>query len=368
MEKIDLYDLKCHLDRLFKNAIEEKAFSAVALGFSFIKDIEIKRKILFYGSSGKKEIYVDNQTFFDLASLTKPLVTVLSLLSLIEERKIFFDSLLQSLFSFKIPEDKKNIRLFHLMSHCSGLPSYRPYFKNLMKFPLELRRREVITNILEEELENLPGMKSVYSDLGYILLGYIVEEISGERLNEYWKKKIAIPLSLEKKILFPTKEDRCASTYASTRNFFNEEEDIYLDVHDDNCRVLGGVAGHAGLFGTVEGVLSLCENLLLEWHDRSKHPSYSNELLRKVFKKEKRVGWTLGFDTPSVQNSSSGIYFSKNSVGHLGFTGTSFWIDIEKNIVIVLLTNRVCWGIDNVKIKTIRPLVHDMIMKELLKM
>jgi CubicO group peptidase (beta-lactamase class C family) len=164
-------------------------------------------------------------------------------------------------------------------------------------------------------------------------------------------------------IIFPTKEDRKKRTFASTGVSVAAK---YSIVHDENSRILGGVSGHAGLFGTTEGVLALCENILLQWLSLSSHPSYFNKDLRDALKRNKDEQWTPGFDTPSSTGSSSGKYFSGCSVGHLGFTGTSFWIDLEKSIVIVLLTNRVFFGNENNKIREFRPVVHDLIMKRLL--
>ena len=140
---------------------------------------------------------------------------------------------------------------------------------------------------------------------------------------------------------------------------------LYGIVHDDNCRVLGGVAGHAGLFGTIDGVLSLCENILTGYNDQSTHPSFSNDNLRIVLEKQKNSSWTLGFDTPSPAASSSGRYFSKLSVGHLGFTGTSFWIDLQRGVCIVFLSNRTFFDGENERFKKVRPIVHDSIMQEI---
>jgi serine-type D-Ala-D-Ala carboxypeptidase len=366
MIKTDFIDLKNQLDNLFKNSIGEKAFPGAALGFSYIYNNKLQRKIYYYGSIDESDRRVDSHTFYDLASLTKPLMTVLSLLALMKEEKIHWDSDLDSLLSFDVPGEKKKISVFQLMSHRSGLPAHKPYFESLTEIPLEMRREETIKRILKENLLSFPGEKSLYSDLGYILLGHIIEKISERPLDEYWQEKISAPLSLQGIILFPKEEDTEKLSFASTGTSSNKGGKLSIHVHDDNSRMLGGVTGHAGLFGTVEGVLFLCENILLEWLNLSQHPSYSNKELKFALKKEYDRQWTPGFDTPSSVGSSSGKYFSRYSVGHLGFTGTSFWIDPAKKIIIVLLTNRVFWGNENNKIKKIRPLVHDLIMKKLL--
>jgi CubicO group peptidase (beta-lactamase class C family) len=358
----DFLDMERRLEPLFRKSIAEKAFPGAALGFSFRKNNELQRKIYFFGSPDGSKRSVDKKTLYDLASLTKPLVTVLSLLALMSEKKIDWKVNLQSLLP-SISEEKRNISIFQLMSHCSGFPAYKPYYEKLKTVPFNLRKEKIIEYILQEDLISSPGTKGLYSDLGYILLGYIIEKITGKTLDDYWKKKIALPLSLQKEIIFPTKEDRKKRKFASTGIPVEEENSI---VHDENSRMIGGVSGHAGLFGTADGVLDLCENILLQWHNLSSHPSYSNKDLRDALKRNKDEQWTPGFDTPSPFGSSSGKYFSRCSVGHLGFTGTSFWIDLEKSIVIVLLTNRVFWGIKNNKIRELRPVIHDLIMKQLL--
>jgi serine-type D-Ala-D-Ala carboxypeptidase len=361
MVKINIEALKKRLDKSFKKYVYEGVFPGAAVGISSFLDDEFKRNIFCYGTIDESENLVNKDTLYDCASLTKPLVTVLSLLALIEEKKIFWKEKLGSLLSFTVPKDKKNISLIQLMSHCSGLPAHRPYYKNVINMPLDLRKKEITRLIMHENLLYSPGEKNIYSDLGYMLLGNIIEEKSGMNLDEFWQEKIVVPLRLQANVFFnkKTKKFFASTGYCSITN-----KKLYGIVHDDNCRILGGIAGHAGLFGTIGGILSICENILLGYCDKSTHPSFSNDNLRFALKKRKNSSWTLGFDTPSPTGSSSGKYFSRKSVGHLGFTGTSFWIDLQKRIIIVLLSNRVFFGVENEKIKKTRPIIHDIIMEE----
>ena len=132
------------------------------------------------------------------------------------------------------------------------------------------------------------------------------------------------------------------------------------EVDDEHCWLMNGVAGHAGLFGTIQGVLEMSAHILNQWQGREEHPAYSNTLLQIALTKQySDQTWCKGFDTPSQPGSSAGEYISGKSVGHLGFTGTSFWIDPEKDMVIVLLTNRIHPTRDNEKIKKFRPLLYD---------
>jgi serine-type D-Ala-D-Ala carboxypeptidase len=363
--EIHFKNIKTCLDKSFTEYIKMNVFTGAAIGISSFIDGDFQRMICCYGKKDESENNVDNNSLYDLASLTKPIVTVLSLIALKEEKKVEWNERIDSLLSLDIPQDKKKINIISLMSHCSGLPAHRPYYKDLIKIPPEFRQNEIIKKILHEDLLYKTGQKNLYSDLGYILLGNIIEERSGKGLDEYWQQKINFPLLLQDKLLFPKKKGLNEKNFASTGFSSVMNKKLYGVVHDDNCRVLGGVAGHAGLFGNVEGVLSFCENILMGYNDQSTHPFFSNNTLRGVLEKQKNSPWTLGFDTPSPIASSSGHFFSKRSVGHLGFTGTSFWIDLEQRISVVFLSNRTFFGEDNRIFKKVRPIIHDFIMQEL---
>jgi len=365
MVKFNSETLKKRLKKSFEKFISDRVFPGAVVGISIFMSGIFKRNIFSYGRVDESEILVDKNTFYDCASLTKPLVTVLSLLALIEEKKIFWDQKIGSMLPFSVPGDKKYISLVHLMSHCSGLPAHRPYYQYLMNIDPDLRKKEVIRLILKENLLYSPGKENIYSDLGYILLGNIVEEKSGKRLDEYWRQKITDPLFVQNKLIFPQDILPDNIRFAPTGYCSITKKKLSGVVHDDNCRILGGVSGHAGLFGTAEGILSICENILLGYYNLSRMPFFNNNNLKIVLKKNGNSSWTRGFDTPSQTNSSSGRYFSNTSVGHLGFTGTSFWIDIEKKVIIVLLSNRVFFGVENERIKKVRPIIHDIIMEEI---
>ena len=132
------------------------------------------------------------------------------------------------------------------------------------------------------------------------------------------------------------------------------------EVDDEHCWLMNGVAGHAGLFGSIQGVLDMSAHILNQWQGRGEHPSYSSTLLQTALvRQHSDQTWCLGFDTPSQPGSSGGKYIFEKSVGHLGFTGTSFWLDPVKDMAVVLLTNRVHPKRDNEKIKQFRPLLYD---------
>jgi CubicO group peptidase (beta-lactamase class C family) len=134
-------------------------------------------------------------------------------------------------------------------------------------------------------------------------------------------------------------------------------------VHDDNCSAMGGVGGHAGLFGSGEGVIAICQAFLDLYHGRETVLPISRETFLKACEPVKDSEWTRGFNLVSPEGSSSGRYFSANSIGHLGFTGVSFWIDLDKQRIVSLLTNRVIKGDDLEGIREMRPELHDAVVR-----
>lgn len=362
-------NLDVKIKEIFKQALDGGVFSGAAAGYVFHTDFKYEMKTWAFGTTDDKGGQrITKSTYFDLASLTKPLVTVLSLLSLLNAKKFDLNTRIGEIIQRKIPEKMKNIEIGQLMAHNSGLPAYREYFKILIEIEEKTKRNEKIINwILHEKNNTSTENINTYSDLGYILLGRIVEDLSGLPLDVFWSEKIAKPLGLQDILLFnPTKKLDKGNTYAATENCPWTGEMLYGIVHDENCRVLGGVAGHAGLFGTIEGVLQLCNHLAQQFRGEETHPAYSNENLRKILKRHNNSSWMYGFDTPSPVGSSSGKYLSKNSAGHLGFTGTSFWIDLDRGISIVLLTNRVHPTRKNEGIRQFRPIYHDTVMINIL--
>ncbi len=134
-------------------------------------------------------------------------------------------------------------------------------------------------------------------------------------------------------------------------------------MHDENAFIVGGVEGHAGLFGNAMDICRLLEGILFTWQERNTDSVFAPNIVKRFLARQSSIPRTLGFDTPSAQNSSSGEHFSKNSVGHLGFTGTSFWMDLERSIIVIFLTNRVHPTRTNDKIKTFRPQLHNAVMR-----
>jgi serine-type D-Ala-D-Ala carboxypeptidase len=366
-EKND-FALQKKLDCLMKKTFQKPIFSGCSLGFFKIEKGETDRKIFNYGRTGlgvEKNLVCD-RTFFDLASLTKPLVTSLVFLFLADKGVLKFKDNLAKFFK-DINSDKKQIQLCHLLNHTSGLPAHRAYFQELIKIPGNNRQEFVLKKILSENLVSHPGKSVVYSDLGFIILGSILEKVTGEKLDVFWEKNILQPMNIEKQLCFPGKISLAEDNYVETGTCPWSMIKLRGIVNDDNCRALGGVAGHAGLFGTISGLLKYVENLTLEIQEQKNILKLHKETIKTFYKRQSGNSWINGFDTPSLVFSSSGKYFSEVSFGHLGFTGTSFWMDIKKGCGVVLLTNRVLCGEDLCAIRKFRPLIHNLVMNHIKK-
>lgn len=357
------------LSRLLAQGTAEGIFAGVAAGIVYGPPSARRQWQGFYG---QRRIVPDplpltSETFFDLASLTKPLATSLAFLSLIEQDLLSLDTPLSELLERVIPVDKQNITLRQLLAHSSGLVAHRPYYQKLKEMPVAGRQEEMLARILAEPLAAKPGEKAIYSDLGFMLLGWIAEGKSGLRLDRLVKENIYQPLSCAENIFYrpldqpwPAEKAVAATEECPWRNKVLEGE-----VSDDNAHVLGGVAGQAGLFGDLATVLTLVTHLLDCWQERTAHPAFGNQLLKTFLQREGTSGssWALGFDTPSPQGSSAGRYFHPTSVGHLGYSGTSFWIDPSRDLVVVLLSNRIHPSRQNTMIKQFRPRFHDAVIK-----
>lgn len=339
--------------RTIDQAINEKIFTAAAL--IVVKKGETIFEEYFgrIGLSNERRVTCD--TLFDLASLTKVLATTPCWMKMLENHPQAMDS---ALFTWipQIPQDKREVTPRLLLAHSSGLPAWRPYYlfnKGSGQY------RFVLDCIINEKLDYPLGAGSIYSDLGFIILAHILERQTGKRLDEVCKELIYGPLDVSQKLLFNPSE-RCVEV-AETRL-----GDIPKTVNDLNARALGGISGHAGLFGTARGVA----RLTLEMLTSLKKPNgFFDQEIMKLFVTPclyvHESSRALGFDTKSEEGSSCGYLFSKSSFGHTGFTGTSLWVDPDRELVTVFLTNRVIMGESDMRIKILRPKLHDEIISSI---
>jgi serine-type D-Ala-D-Ala carboxypeptidase len=328
------------------------------------KDGEIRFERAYGHADNLTHHPVHNQTVFDLASLTKPLATTLGVVKLLQEKKIELHQAVGSILApFKKPP-RDVITVHHLLGHSSGLPDYRPYYLELEKLPAAKRREALRSLLAKEPLCTEPGQKVCYSDLGFMLLSWIVEAVTAERLDHYVQNEIYNPLSID--LFFqPLDKTLKKQEYAACENCAWRGRVLEGVVSDENAYVVGGIEGHAGLFGTAGAVNDLLTVLLRTYCGTGEDGLFQSTWLNTIFKRHADIDRALGFDSPAATGSSCGKYFSKESVGHLGFTGTSFWMDLEKRLVVVLLTNRVHPSRENTAIKTFRPKIHDAVMTSL---
>lgn len=362
-----LEKLQQSINLLVNDYIGRKAFSACSLGFFATEQGVTYQEALYHGKTGfgPGDKAVSGETYLDLASLTKPMATSLAILLLVSKGTLKLDDRLEKFFG-DIPNDKAAITLLQLINHTSGLCAHQPYYLELIKLPQKEKRSYLIAKILGEKLCDIPGKNCIYSDLGFFLLGCIVEQATGLPLALFFEEQILAPLAIDRdQIFFKNTTERGESDFAATGICKWSGKELRAIVHDDNCRALGGVAGHAGLFATLPGMLAFTQNLLLELQGKSCRLGLSEEILSDFSNRERDSSYVYGFDTPSPFGSSSGRYFSCLTFGHLGFTGTSFWMDLKSGCGIVLLTNRVLSPDGLQSIKTLRPQVHDLIMSYL---
>lgn len=309
---------------------------------------------------------VSTRTVFDLASLTKPLATTLAVMKLVERDQLTLDDTLGDIMIACRGTGKAEISIRHLLYHNSGLPDYRPYFQDLAGEEPSRRRSLILDRVLDELPAYPIGEKVVYSDLGFMLLRGIVETVSGSRLDDMVQQEIYLPLGLKDLFFVSTETPPPPERFAATEKCPWRHVRIRGVVHDENAFAVGGVDGHAGLFGTASDIHCLLEEMLGAYSGDLPDRLFRSGLLKEFLDYGKGTERALGFDRPAAKDSASGCRFSENSVGHLGFTGASFWMDLDRSIIIILLTNRIYSGRENGKIRSFRPVLHDTIMEALL--
>jgi len=349
------------VDDLMKQAVADRIFPGGVLHVS--RDLNIQM-FKAYGradmSVGRK---MTRETVFDLASLTKPLATTPAVMKLIQTGKLKLDDTLGRILLPFGKTDKAAITIRQLLAHDSGLPDYRPYFETLRNITHENRQEKLRRLLLEEPLLQPPGRQTLYSDLGFMILAWVIESVARQRLDRFVSETIFMPLGLKNLYFIDLAADRRAAGYAATERCPWRGMLLKGAVHDDNAFVMGGIAGHAGLFGTARDVYGLLATLLAVYQGRQKTSVFRPAVVRTFLNRSPNAERALGFDAPSATGASCGRYFSKKSVGHLGFTGTSFWMDLERSVIIILLTNRVHPSRDNIRIRAFRPVLHDAVMK-----
>ena len=304
---------------------------------------------------------VTTETIFDLASVSKVVATTAMAMLLYDRKGLDLDAPVISV----VPEfrggsgnnesrrERVNFRM--LLAHSSGLPAYVRLFERAKS------RDELLAMAFSTPLEHVPDTHTEYSDIGFIILGVALERLAGESLDKFCAREIFQPLGMSDTRFCPPPDwkPRIAPT-ADDQRF--RHQIIQGEVQDENASVMGGVAGHAGVFSTAADVSRFARGIL-----NGGAPLFRPETVKLFTTRQTHPADTsraLGWDTPSVP-SQSGQFFSARAFGHLGYTGTSLWVDPERDLAVTLLTNRTWPDCSSQAIKQVRPKFHDAVVKAL---
>lgn len=341
-------------------------------------------EVLFECAVGHRSLEPDRvpmrpEVVFDLSSLTKPLATTVAVMLLVKDKRLGIDDRVTRFFHNFGVHGKTHVTFRQLLTHSSGLAAHRSFYKEVAKLerrgrPNFVASREakewIYEQIHREKLEATPGTRAVYSDLGFMLLGQLVETVSGQMLDRFCRARIFAPLGLRAMSFIDLSQIRTkrlepiADMIAPTQRCPWRKRILCGEVDDENAFAMGGVAGHSGLFGSARDVDRLTAHLKAV--GRGESGLLPRALVEEMWTLDGSVAGstrTLGWDTPSPQRSSAGTRMSPRTVGHLGFTGTSVWADLERDVTVVLLSNRVHPSRDNDKLSEFRPRIHDLVME-----
>jgi serine-type D-Ala-D-Ala carboxypeptidase len=341
---------------LLRKGVAERIFPAAAVGVTYKGNLICLKAVgRFTYEAESPEVTAEG--IFDLASLTKVIATTSAAMLLFDHDKLDLEMPVVKI----VPEistgdaRRERITFRMLLAHSSGLPAYEKLFLQAHG------RDELIASACAAPLVVDPGSKAEYSDIGFIILGLALERLAGESLDKFTRQAVFLPLGMAHtgfdppvhwwSFIPPTQDDR---------QFRHRV--IQGEVQDENASVMGGVAGHAGLFGPAEDLARFAHMML-----RGGKPLFQRETVAFFTQRQSSpagTSRTLGWDTPSAP-SQSGRHFSPRSFGHLGYTGTSLWIDPEVELSITLLTNRTWPDCKNEAIRQFRPKFHDAVVEGL---
>ena len=298
---------------------------------------------------------VSVETIYDLASLTKVVGLTTACMILVDQQRLDLDTPVQRYVPAFQGTDKERVTIRHLLTHSSGLPAWRPLYRDAAT------REEALALVDTTPLLRQPGDTFVYSDLGAIVLTQVVEAITGTRLDAYLDTALFRPLGMTSTRFLPPASWR--SRIAPTENDSTFRHRILRgEVHDENAGRLDGVSGHAGLFSSAPDLARFAQRIASA-DLRRLAPSVVQAFTRRQ-NLPPGSSRALGWDTPS-QNSSAGTRLGPNAFGHTGFTGTSIWIDPDRDLFIILLTNRVNPTRANTRILQVRRRVADLVVEAL---
>jgi CubicO group peptidase (beta-lactamase class C family) len=321
------------------------------------------------------------ETMYDVASLTKAVATSVLAMQEIGAGRLSLDTKVAALlpeFSDRLGDAAKpggqddrasdlardQVTVGQLLGHSSGLPAHRPFWKQAAHSPAE--RLAIARLAAREPLAYLPGTRAVYSDLGFILLGWLLERLTGARLDLLFQDRIARPLGLAATTFVSLADSEARAqllgdrTVAATQLSAERHGLVLGEVDDMNAFAMGGIAGHAGLFSTAGDLAAIATALVAAF--RGEGDLVARDVIRQFWSPSGVPGstWRLGWDGPAESGSQAGEKLSRGSVGHLAFTGCSLWIDPAREVLVVLLSNRVHPAVPtDGRFRRFRPALHD---------
>jgi CubicO group peptidase (beta-lactamase class C family) len=344
------------VDRIVEAAIADQAFpgAVVAVGH--------RGELVHLAAFGRQTYAVDAPaveigTIFDLASLTKVVATTTAAMILVDEGKLDLDAPVARYLPAFTGPGKERVSVRHLLAHAAGIEWWAPLFREIEGKAAYVERIEAMP------LASEPGAKEVYSDLGIILLGAVLEKVSGSPLDRFVAERVFAPLGMRETLFRPPAE--LLPRIAPTERDEWRGRVIHGEVHDENAFAMNGVAPHAGLFSTAPD-LSRFAQMMLD-HGRADGHRIVERATIDLFTHRAGIvpgsDRALGWDSKSAVGSTAGALFSASSFGHTGFTGTSLWIDPERELYLILLTNRVHPTRENRRIAQVRPAVADAVVR-----
>lgn len=357
--------------KVLNDGIATRAFPGCTFGVLAVGQQALPS--MYMGALGNFTYQADSprvtpKTVYDLASVTKVVATTTTAMLLQQRGLLNLDSplgrVLPEFLAGRAPtDDARNVKLRHLLAHNSGLPGYVGFFRTA-NTPAEL-----LCACLHLSLEAEPGTRAEYSDPGFILLGKALETIAREPLPAWVQREIFQPLGMTSTQYSPPPGARRGIPPTEEDLSFRKRR-IQGEVQDENAWLLQGAAGHAGLFSNVPDLLIFAGEILnarlKSFLEGSKTNLFDSDTVQLFAERQGPEGSSraLGWDTPSG-NSSSGRHFSPHSIGHLGYSGCSLWIDLEAGVAVVLLTNRTWPDRESLLIREVRPAFHDAIREAL---
>lgn len=301
------------------------------------------------------DVELNKNTSYDLASLTKVIGTTMLFMKFLEKGLVTVHDKVGDYIPDFLSGEKREITLFNLLTHTSGLPAHLPLYKMCSDYD------DVIRCIANVELEYEPGTKVVYSDLGFILLGHILENIGGSPMDQLCNTYVFKPIGMDNTCFNPETEN-----VAATEIDENTGNVLIGKCHDENARFLGGISGHAGLFSNIEDLIKFANMLInkgaLPAGRFLSIPAFEMMTHNYTYylNEDRAIGWCIKGEKGRI--SSGGDLISSAAFGHTGFTGTSIWIDIPHNVYVILLTNRVHPSRQNNAISRFRRLFHNAVL------